>query len=422
MKVSGFAIGVLVFVLPGATPGTSGAQSERLRLIIETDAGGDPDDEQSLVRFLLYADEWDVEGIIANRPQARDGENKNVERTGLGIVRRLLEAYGKCYPSLAKNDVRYPTLDYLWQRTAAGYNDTDDAVKLMIASIDRDDPRPIWYSDWGTDNGAATNNLKRALDRVLRERGPEGYAKFKQRLRLSSTDKFGDHTTGVDPPFTLWVDTWRPELDGKRWYHRFSAITARAGGFDLIRDCLRGHGPLGALYPTNTTHWQKEGDSLSFIYLIPTGLSDPNDPTLGGWGGRAGRNQQFPGKAYYWANQLDAWNGTTHRDNTLARWAAAIQNDFKARLDWCVRDFKHANHPPVPRMQGALRRSAKAGDKVVLNAAETSDPDNNPLRFEWTVYPEPGSYRGPAVAIQNSRSARAWLIAPKVETAQTLHV
>src|SRR4051794_20936705 len=39
------------------------ASSDRLRLIIETDAGGDPDDEQSLVRFLLYANEWDVEGI-----------------------------------------------------------------------------------------------------------------------------------------------------------------------------------------------------------------------------------------------------------------------------------------------------------------------------------------------------------------------
>jgi len=41
---------------------------QKLRVIIETDAGGDPDDEQSLVRFLLYANEWDVEGIIANAP------------------------------------------------------------------------------------------------------------------------------------------------------------------------------------------------------------------------------------------------------------------------------------------------------------------------------------------------------------------
>src|SRR5207244_5298514 len=96
------------------------AATERLRVIIETDAGGDPDDEQSLVRFLLYANEWDVEGIIANRPNARDGENQNPERTGLGIVRRLLNAYGQCYTNLVANDPRYPTREYLWQRTVAG--------------------------------------------------------------------------------------------------------------------------------------------------------------------------------------------------------------------------------------------------------------------------------------------------------------
>ena len=51
------------------------AVNTRLRLLIETDAGGDLDDEQSLVRFLLYANEWDVEGIIANRPVTRRPEN-----------------------------------------------------------------------------------------------------------------------------------------------------------------------------------------------------------------------------------------------------------------------------------------------------------------------------------------------------------
>src|SRR5262245_52776368 len=81
---------------------------ERLRVIIETDAGGDPDDEQSLVRFLLYTNEWDVEGIIANRSRARDGENLNPERTGLGVVRRLVQAYGECYSKLVEHDPRYP--------------------------------------------------------------------------------------------------------------------------------------------------------------------------------------------------------------------------------------------------------------------------------------------------------------------------
>src|SRR5688500_19681445 len=82
---------------------------ERLRVIVETDAGGDPDDEQSLVRFLLYSNEWDVEGIICNRAEARDGENRNPERTGLGIARRLVNAYVECYPHLVQHDGRYPT-------------------------------------------------------------------------------------------------------------------------------------------------------------------------------------------------------------------------------------------------------------------------------------------------------------------------
>src|SRR5438093_7621157 len=93
--------------------GSAYADPSRLRLLIETDAGGDPDDEQSLVRFLLYACEWDIEGIIANRPKARDGENLNRERNGLGIVRALVKAYGECYPSLVQHYTRYPKPDLL---------------------------------------------------------------------------------------------------------------------------------------------------------------------------------------------------------------------------------------------------------------------------------------------------------------------
>ena len=83
---------------------------QRPRVIIETDAGGDPDDEQSLVRFLLYSNEFDVEGIIATRPRARDGENLNPDRTGLGIVRSMIDAYGQVHARLVEHDKRYPTM------------------------------------------------------------------------------------------------------------------------------------------------------------------------------------------------------------------------------------------------------------------------------------------------------------------------
>lgn len=171
-SASGWLLLLLLLFPTLATPATD-VYSMRPRLIIETDAGGDPDDEQSLVRFLLYSDVWDVEGIIANRPVARDGENLNPVRTGLGIVQRQLDAYAACYPNLRLHDARYPKPEVLRRRTVSGANDM----------------------------------------------------------------------------------------------------------------------------------------------------------------------------------------GSTSRENTLKRWAADLQNDFRARLDWCVRDFANANHPPQPRIKGTLPRS-----------------------------------------------------------------
>lgn len=406
---------------------TCAAQEPRLRLIIETDAGGDPDDEQSMVRFLLYASEWDIEGIIANRAVARERENRNPIRDGLGIVRAQVSAYGQCYPNLVKHDPRYPAPEQLLARTVAGYDDTEDGVQLILRAVDAPDPRPVWFCNWGTDHGSAVSCLKRALDRVLQERGPEGYAAFKSRLRLSSADAFREHTYTQAPPFPLWVDTFRPPVDGKRWYHRFSALTATAGGFDIERDARTGHGPLGALYPTNTGPQQKEGDTMTFLYLVPTGMNDPDQPTWGSWAGRYGANDEQPGRPYYWANQADAWQGTTHRDNTLARWALALQNDFRARLNWCVADdYRKANHRPLAVLNGDRTRriltlAAKPGETVTLTADGSSDPDGDGLVLTWFLYPEAGSFQGD-IQLTGGHGETTSFTAPVVQKPETIHI
>jgi hypothetical protein len=121
-------------LLTSARAAEEPAAEPRLRFLIETDAGGDPDDEQSMVRFLLYVNEWDVEGIIANRALARDGENRNRVRTGPGIVRALIRAYGECWTNLVQHDAGFPRPEALLARTVDGHNDTDDGVKLLIAA------------------------------------------------------------------------------------------------------------------------------------------------------------------------------------------------------------------------------------------------------------------------------------------------
>ena len=411
------------------TPSPAAEPAPRLRLIIETDAGGDPDDEQSLVRFLLYANEWDVEGIIANREHARDGENLNPVRDGLGIVRRQLDAYGQVHSNLRRHDDRYPTPDALKAVTVAGYDHVDDGVELVLRAVDRDDPRPVWFLNWGTDHGASESSLKRALDRVLMERGPEGYANFKRKLRLSSDDRFGDHTWKIDPPFVAWTYTARPDMDGGRWYHRFSRLTETAGGFDLRRDVLENHGPLGALYPTNTGLPQKEGDTIMFLRLIPNGLNQPDQPGWGSWSGRFGKmrkgepfDHEADERAYYCPNQRDTLRGTTHRDHTLARWAAHFQHDFAARMDWCVADFDSANHPPVAAVAGAQVRDVTPGETVALDASGSTDPDGDALSYAWTVYPEVTGYDGTLPVIDKPAAAATSVAIPSAAAGRPLHV
>jgi hypothetical protein len=403
--------------------GTAGIAlaADRVRIIVETDAGGDPDDEQSMVRFLLYANDFDVEGIIANRPKAIDGENKNSERTGLGIVRRMVRAYGECWPNLSKNDRRYPSEEYLQKRTMAGYDDVEDGVRLVMEAVDREDPRPVWFCNWGTNQGSGESSLKRALERVLKERGQERYTQFKNKIRLSSDDQFGDHVRKIEPPFVIWVDTFRPEIERRRWYWQFSAITAKTGGFDIRRDCLEGHGPLGALYPLNTTHPQKEGDTMSFLYLAPTGMNDPDRPEWGSWAGRYGKRDNEVARNYWWANVEDEWEGTKHRENSLKRWAEHLQNDFRARLDWCVKDYAQANHPPVVKVGGGTEKRVRGGETVTLDAGESRDPDGQGLKFRWIFYSEAGTYRGEMPKINWADEAVAWFITPRVDEARTLH-
>jgi hypothetical protein len=97
-------------------------------------------------------------------------------------------------------------------------------------------------------------------------------------------------------------------------------------------------------------------------------------------------------------------------------------------MDWTIKAFAEANHPPVAQLKHAARLSAKAGERVALSAAGSSDPDGNTLSYEWFYYGEPSS--APlsnsravvALAIDNARQAEASFTAPKVTRPETIHI
>jgi hypothetical protein len=397
--------------------------SPKLRVLVETDAGGDPDDEASLVRFLLYANEWDVEGIIADRPAT----SNQGARTGLELCRKILRAYGDCLPNLRRHKPDYPSYEALYAVTVAGYDHVADGEELILKALLKKDSRPIWFANWGSDSGT-TSSMKRALDRLRRDVPADEYERIVSRIRVTrNAEKLGDHCYGVG----LFVDTRNP--DG--WYRQWDRLTTSAINFDWRRH-IAAVGPLGACYPTS-----KEGDSLAFVYLIPTGLSDPNEPTWGGWAGRyspltaavktsGGKMGPKPREGFYWADAKDTdSNGKATRDHTLLRWAVAIQNDFRARMQWSVTaHFEQANHEPHVVVNGdstrdVLRVDAPVGKPLALSAAGTSDPDGDRLDFRWYIYPEAGNHGGAsAIGLAGADATEVMLHVPADAANKTIHV
>src|SRR5439155_13827122 len=82
---------------------------------------------------------------------------------------------------------------------------------------------------------------------------------------------------------------------------------------------------------------------------------------------------------------------------TVWRWRPAFQADFAARMEWCVKPARGANHPRLAVLNGdkgigILELKARPGEVVKLTAAGSSDPDGDRLSFHWFVYPEAGTY------------------------------
>ena len=76
------------------------------RIIVTSD--GEIDDECSMVRFLLYANEWDIEGIITSSSQYHWHGHK---WAGDDWLDPYLKAYSEVYPNLILHDKDFPRLN-----------------------------------------------------------------------------------------------------------------------------------------------------------------------------------------------------------------------------------------------------------------------------------------------------------------------
>lgn len=424
------ALGAILWALqtsPAAPAATAGA-SLKPRVIATTD--GEIDDHSSMIRFLLYASDYDVAGIVeVNSKFQKHGHSKEP------WLEKQLDAYEQVLPNLRKHNPDYPGADYLRSVCRVGNENIKDlwvappdmatkdtaGAQLIIDTLLDNDPRPVHVLSWGGANTTAS-----ALWKLKTAYPKEKFDYAASRIRIYCI-WYQDGGGG-------WIQTNIPGAhinEAYRWDNVWdyeSYDDARKPGKPSsnppeIQELMKpawvnenvntGHGPLGALTPQK---YISEGDTPSFLHLINNGLAAHLDYTLGGWGGRSALDDPaFP-------NHITDKTLTddSNRNKMYWRWVPAAQNDFAARLDWCVKEFKDANHPPVAKVTGSLKRNVNARETVKL-AATATDPDGNKLTYKWWQYADADSAKA-TVTIANSDSLdKASFVAPK-EPGKQVHI
>lgn len=396
------------------------ADITRPRIINTTDLGADPDDEQSLVRQFVMANEYDIEGLIVSTGCWKKSQSSTE------MLDKIVDAYADTYPNLTVHSTDFPTPDYLRSVTAMGqlgYGMSDVGAgkdsagsNLIIESVDRDDPRPVWAMCWG-----GCNTIAQALWTVKQSRSEEALAQFVSKLRVY--DVLGQDDAGT------WIAKTFPDL----LYIRATGIVYGWQPSDeWLAEHVQSHGPLGAVYPNR--QWASEGDTPAFLHVYPNGLNDSSDVSQGGWGGRFEAEKKAGIRGMRCMEDEDADYDPYHMHGDAAegatsinRWKAAIENDFEARMDWSISDsYEDANHHPVAVLNGdesrnILEQSVEAGAQLSLSASGSRDPDGDALTYHWYIYEEASSYAGP-VQIVDQNGVDAFLYIPADATGQDLHI
>lgn len=429
------------------------SQTEKARVIVTTD--GEADDRASMVRFLLSANEFDVEGIINSSSQFHweGGKEWNAFHP-VEWIREYIEYYGKVYPNLLLHDKGYPSPEYLLSKWKVGnikgdgeYRERTEGAQFIakILLTEDNDPRPVWIQAWG-----GCNTLASAL-KIIQEDYPEKMEQVAAKMRL----------------FLIWEqDKAYQEYIRPNWEH-FQIPTIISDQFDcmayiwnkvlpasvqpffqkewMTQHILQGHGALCDAYPHKKGAFNAEGDTPAFLHSLPTGLRNMENPGYGGWGGRyvkvrnnvwmdsqPSSDYSYPTGQYgfdnSWSKMMEHYTDTaqvamrTRYFQPLWRWLDKVQLDFAARADWCVKDYASANHHPVVNLNlESLDLSAQPGEKIILDASQSQDPDGNLLKFHWWMYPEASNYKG-NFCFESDQPKTAFSVPQDARPGDTIHL
>jgi len=429
--------------------------NQKNRAIILTDIEADPDDTESLVRLLLYSNVIDIKGLIATTSTHM---RNNVHPES---IQKVINAYSKVHANLIKHEAGYPNSEALlklvkeglpeYGMKGVGEGKDSQGSGWIIKVLEEKDDRPLWICVWG-----GPNTLAQALYKIRKTKTETEIKRLIAKLRI--------YTISDQDDSGIWMRKNFPDLfyivsPGGYENSTWGAINQFVPGINnetisnrwLAQNIQQDHGPLGTMYPD--VAYGMEGDTPSWLSLIPNGLNVPENPDWGGWGGRYEKhlpeyssfNSGFTGGVpiepeprEIWTNTIDSYMPYLHNEYgrnvrqdtitftgnrvTLWRWRDDFQNDFAARMDWCTKSYKEANHPPVPALGHPDHITVESGEIFILDASGTTDPDGDNLSYLWFQYPEVGSYKKTIrFDLAENLYKIFYIKAPVVEKNETVH-
>ena len=414
------------------------------RLVVCTDiapADVEPDDMESMVRLMAYADLFEIEALITSVGWNCDPYPKEWAQ----YLQRVIEAYRKDVPKLMKRSEQksflplekengqqqigyWPSADYLKSRAVMGSerggikvigegNDSQGS-DLLIRLADEDDPRPIYVAAWG-----GANTLAQAIWRVKQTRSTEDLKRFVRKFRIYTiTDQDMQYNMRMDRAYSshMWLrkefsddllfiwdeGAWQEQCElGKRHWQQH-------------KEHIQGKGALGHEYPDYK--WGVEGDTPSFLYVMPNGLTDPEDPHQAGWAGYHERGLCADSLTTAWTSWQEPLRSISVGYKT--RFYPDELNDFMARMQWA--DEGSGNRNPQVIVGGnkgreAIFIKANPGEVVRLDASQSMDPDGDGLTFCWWQQPEIGKTK---VTISQSEESIATIRIPADAVDDTIHI
>ena len=439
----------LLLILPVMFAAAQNTKPAKYRIVIMTDMTHD--DGNSLVRYLYYANDFDLEALIVT-PQLPDYPHSAEEPWKK--AQTILRGYKAILPNLKKHAPDYPSYEKLQQLTKKGRGalpiiwltntkkfsgeiagrhaesswgdirfadwigegpnpngeskDSEGSEFLQQVFAKKDD-RPIFVQMWG---GPIT--FVQALYRYRQRQGEEKFRKLLPKLHvfgITLQDITFDYMINLDSVKTLGcgnfgttTSTYQGErvkpgwllFDGGHFWRYIKVMKAEE---------VAGNDAMAANYDHGG-----EGDTPSFLYLLSAflGLNDPLQPSQGSWGSRFVPMPSTYPAGYYSTCGVSAAE--------LERWVPDAKNSFMARMKWATNSPSEVNHAPVAVLGGdrsnkVVYRKSAPGSRVVLDASKSFDQDGDRLSYRWFHYKEAGSYQNP-IDIPDSASSRIRFTVP----------